>query len=200
MESGSSKPSSELRTRIKRLLEADRSLPPGEEAADSKSAATAFFSEASPGKGREIWFSAYEAFALSVGIYLMRHGWPQSFVVKVLRRVRSKLEFAHSTTLALDPKWLFDQEEIRRNARAGDMAFNNQDPFLLSIVSAQGAAGGDQDTPIACSVDRGAEGAWRFAHEHRGAGGVWTSLDVVGPAHEVAAALALTKPQHRGRS
>ena len=170
-----------------------------EETADPDGA-TAFFSAASPGKGSEVWFSGYEVFALGVGLRLMRHGWPQSFVVKVLRRVRRKLEAAHSITLAQDPKWLFDQEEIRRNAREGDAAYNNQDPFLLSIVSARGAESGEDNSPIACSVDRGDAEAWKFAREHRAAGGVWTSLDVVGTAHQVAAALAHTKPQPRGRS
>ncbi len=199
MEPGSSKPTTELRTRIKRLLETDRALPQADEGENSQSAGAAFFSEESPGKGREIWFSAYETFALVTGLHLMRHGWPQSFAVRVLRRVRGELEFAYSTTLGQDPKWLFDQEEIQRNAREGDFAFDNQDPFLLSIVSAQAAAEGDQEAPFACSVKRGTLEAWKFAREHRAAGGVWTAVDVVGIAHQVSAALGQTRPQYRGR-
>jgi ParB-like chromosome segregation protein Spo0J len=51
-----------------------------------------------------------------------------------------------------DPNWLFDEEEIRRNARPG------------------------------------------------GGRGMDVALDVVGAAHQLAAALARTKPRHRGRS
>jgi hypothetical protein len=200
LEPGSSKPTSELRTRIKRLLETDRDLPQANETAESQFVASAFFSEESPGRGREIWFSAYEAFALLVGLHLMRHGWPQGFVVTVLRQVRRELEVAYSTTLAQDPKWLFDQEEIRRNAQAGDFAFDNQDPFLLSIVSALGVPGGNEDAPLACCVKRGQSEASAFAREYRGVGGVWTFFDVVSLAHKVSAELGQTRPQHRGRS
>ena len=165
----------------KRLLETDRSLPQDDDVATSVLKATAFFSETSPGKGQEIWFSAYEAFAVVMGLILMRHGWPQSFAVRVLRQVREELEFAYKTTLTQDPKWLFDQEEINRSARAGDFAFDNQDPFLLSIVSAP--SDGGHNAPLACSVKRGATAAWKFAREHNAAGVVWTSFDVVGMAH-----------------
>jgi hypothetical protein len=197
VEPDSPKPSSELRTRIKRLLETDRVLPKDGQSGGAKTAPFAFFSDESPGSGREIWFSAYEAFALAVGLLLMRHGWPQSFAVKVLRRVRGELEFAYSTTLAQDPKWLFDQGEIRRKARAGDMAFDNQDPFLLTIVSARGPTESDPDEPIACGVKRGLGEAWHFAHPFQ-RGGAWTMFDVVATAHSVAAALVQTKPQVRG--
>lgn len=200
LQPGWSKPTAEVRTRIKRLLETDRDLPHGNEPAESQTGVSAFFSEDSPGKGREIWFSAYEAFALLVGLHLMRHGWPQGFVVTVLRQVRRELEVAYSTTLAQDPKWLFDQEAIRRDAQPGDLAFDNQDPFLLSIISALGAAGNNQDAPLACSVKRGQSEAAKFAREYRGAGGVWTFFDVVSLAHKLSAELRQTRPQHRGRS
>jgi hypothetical protein len=197
-EPNSPKPSSELRTRIKRLLETDRSLPKDSESGEGMP--FAFFSDESPGSGREIWFSAYEAFALGIGLLLMRHGWPQSFAVNVLRRVRGELEFAYVTTLAQDPKWLFDQEEIRRNAREGDFAFKNQDPFLLTIVSRRGEGGNNQGDPIAYGVKRGPSEALKFAHRFQTeGGGAWTMFDVVGIAHQVAAALAQTKPQSRGR-
>ena len=70
----SPKPSSELRTRVKRLLDLDRGL--GREARSKNPDRThyAFYSEGSPGKGVEIWFSEYEAFAISLGLRLMRHG------------------------------------------------------------------------------------------------------------------------------
>ena len=200
VDGGSSKPSPALRTRIKRLLETDRGLPQQGEAGDPHSASSAFFSVESPGKGGEIWFSAYETFALLTGLFLMHHGWPQSFAVKVLRRVRPELENAFSATMAQDPKWLFDQDEIRRNARAGDFAFDNQDPYLLTIVSSTPSIARDEDEPYACGVQRGQQEAFKFARQHGGNNGAFTMYDLVENAHRVSAALAKTKPESRGRA
>jgi hypothetical protein len=86
-------PSSELKTRIKRLLETDRGRD------GSK---YAFFSGKPPGSGTEIWFSDYEAFAVFIGLSLMQHGWTQGFAVNVMREVRSDLEKQYARTLAQD--------------------------------------------------------------------------------------------------
>jgi hypothetical protein len=55
-----------------------------------------------------------------------------------MRRVRSELENQHARIFKQDPKWLFNQEEIGRNAKEGDLAFDNRDPVLLTIVSKTG--------------------------------------------------------------
>ena len=88
LEPDSLKPTQGLRTRVKRLLEADRAL---EASAGADGGAFAFFSAAPPGRGVEIWFSTYEAFALLTGLRLMAHGWPQGQAVSVMRNVRSAL-------------------------------------------------------------------------------------------------------------
>src|SRR5271163_1365368 len=129
LEPKSPKPTQGVRTRVKRLLEADRALRA------SDGGAFAFFSTQPPGRGVEIWFSSYEAFALLTGLRLMAHGWPQGQAVSVMRSVRPALEEEHRRTLRQDPNWLFDQEAIWRNAKPGDHAFDNQDPVLLTIVS-----------------------------------------------------------------
>jgi hypothetical protein len=82
------KPSSELRTRIKRLLDLDRSMGRKLRYKDAEEANFAFFSEKSPGTGADISFSKYEAFALSNGLRILEHGWPQSFAVSIMRRAR----------------------------------------------------------------------------------------------------------------
>jgi hypothetical protein len=58
------KPPSELRARIKRLLELDRSLGRKPRSKDAEEASFGFFSEEAPGTGADISFSEYEAFAL----------------------------------------------------------------------------------------------------------------------------------------
>ena len=77
------KPSSELRTRLKRLLDTDRGLGRNKRSADPGLANFAFYSENAPGRGAEIWFSTSEAFALLTALRLMQHGWPQGFAVSI---------------------------------------------------------------------------------------------------------------------
>src|SRR5262245_10190919 len=113
LEPQSSRPTPGLRTKLRRLLETDRALATSE---DANGAGFAFFSAEPPGRGVEIWFSSYEAFALLNGLQLMRHGWPQAKAVSVMRRVRPDLEEQHRRVLRHDRKWLFDQEAIRNNA------------------------------------------------------------------------------------
>jgi hypothetical protein len=88
----SERPPSELRTRIKRLLELDRSIGRKLGSKDAEEANFGFFSEEAPGTGADILFSEYEAFALLNGLRIMDHGWPQGFAVSIMRRVRLNLE------------------------------------------------------------------------------------------------------------
>src|SRR3954465_11715246 len=93
---GSNEPASELRTRIKRLLELDRNLGRKLRSKDAEKSNFAFFSEEAPGTGADISFSEYEAFALLSGLNMMGHGWPQRFAVSIMRRVRPDLTKEHA--------------------------------------------------------------------------------------------------------
>ncbi len=199
LEPRSPEPTSELRTRLKRLLETDRALGRDRGSTDPKYAHYAFYSAEAPGSGVEVWFSEYEAFALLNGLLLMEHGWPQSFAVAVLRRVRPELEKQHNRILAQDPKLLFDQEAIFRNARAGDMAFDNTDPVLLVIITKSGVRKKEQDEFYACAVCRGVGEAVDFGRATRGSVNGLTMFEVVGAAHHLSQALSCTKPRRRGR-
>src|SRR6266478_4859781 len=128
-------PPSELRTRIKRLLELDRSMGRKLRSKDAEEANFGFFSEEAPGTGADISFSEYEAFALSNGLRIMAHGWPQSFAVSIMRRVRLDLEREHARILRLDPDKLFDRQAIRAGAREGAVAVDNTDPVFLALAS-----------------------------------------------------------------
>jgi hypothetical protein len=187
-------------TRLKRLLETDRALGRAPRSSDPERANYAFYSADPPGSGVEVWFSDYEAFALLNGLSLMRHGWTQGFAVSVMRRIRAELEKQHARILKQDPKVLFDEDAIRRNARAGDMAFNNTDPVLVTIVSKSGSPLSDGQVLQACAVCRGPKEATRFAWEASGGAGGWSMFDVVGAAHSLAGALSRTEPRSRGRS
>ena len=197
VESQSPQPSSELRTRLKRLLESDRALGRAPRSADPKRANYAFYSAEAPGSGVEIWFSEYEAFALLIGLLLMAHGWPQGFAVSVMRRVRPELEKQHTRILKQDAKLLFDQEAIRRSAKAGDFAFDNTEPVLLAIVTKSGSSPSEEGEPQACGIFRGAKEAMKFLGEGTGPG---TFFELVSLAHRFSKELARTEPRHRGRS
>ena len=197
LEAGSREPTSELRSRIKRLLETDRGLGRAVDSADPKDSHYAFYSAEAPGSGVEIWFSEYEAFALLIGLFLMKPGWPQSFSVAVMRRLRPELEKHHARILSQDPQSLFDQEAIRRNARAGDAAFDNTDPVLLTIITK--STSNEQDEPFACAVCRGMGEAANFARANGSPANAWTIFEVVSAAHRLSQELSLTKPRRRGR-
>jgi hypothetical protein len=62
------------RCKLKRLMERDRALGLSPRSKDPEEANYAFFSDEAPGSGTEIWFSAYEAFALYTALRLLEHG------------------------------------------------------------------------------------------------------------------------------
>ena len=153
----SEKPPSELRTRIKRLLELDRSIGRKLRSKDAEQANFAFFSEEAPGTGADISFSEYEAFALLNGLRIMGHGWPQGFAVAIMRRVRRDLEREHARILRQDPDKLFDWEAIRAAARPGDIAVDNTDPVFLTLASKAQRSPDEAQTPRFSAVCRGYE-------------------------------------------
>jgi hypothetical protein len=91
--------SPELRTTIKRLLQADRARGRNTGDRDPERANYAFYSSEPPGTGSDIGFSDYDAFALLTGLRILEHGWPQGTVVSDLRRARPRLEKEHAGIL-----------------------------------------------------------------------------------------------------
>jgi hypothetical protein len=91
----------EIRNDLKRLLDIDRN--PRAARLDWSHPHHAFYDGPPPGRGAEIGYSRYHAFALLAGWRLLQGGLPQSTVVKFLREVRRELEPAHEAILALDP-------------------------------------------------------------------------------------------------
>src|SRR5690349_20636106 len=137
LDSGSAKPNSELRTRLRRLLETDRGLGRSKRSPDLELANFAFFGMDPRGRGVENWFSGYEAFALLTGLRLMRQAWPQGLVVAVLRRVKPDLERHHARILGQDPTTFLNKHQFRQQARPGALAVSNTDPVFL-VLNLQG--------------------------------------------------------------
>jgi hypothetical protein len=188
----------ELRLRLKRLLVTDRRLGIDAKSDKDEDRRYAFYSQKPSGSGTEVMFSAYEAFALLAAIKLLEHGFPQSGVVRVMRRVRRQLEAAHTQTLKKDPKQLFDPKAIfLAQAKLGMIEINNADPVYLVIVKLTDSEVDPSGSPVA--VCRGVE---EFA-------AVWRKYSIPGVGmsffefarlmHTLAGNLAQTRPVKRGR-
>jgi hypothetical protein len=188
---------SELRTRIKRLLELDRSIGRKPRSKDAEEANFAFFSDEAPGTGGVVSFSEYEAFALLNGLRIMEHGWPQGFAVSIVRRVRLDLEREHARILRRCPDKLFDQEAIRAAARPGDIAVDNTDPVFLTIASKAQRAPDEGHTAPLSAVCHGWAKVCEFSRDV-GAPSV-TFFEVVTLAHRLHHELMKTEPRRRGR-
>jgi hypothetical protein len=191
------KPPSDLRTRIKRLLELDRSMGRKVRSKDPEEGNFAFFSEEAPGTGADISFSEYEAFALINGLRIMSHGWPQSFAVSIMRQVRRDLEGEHARILRQDPDKLFDWQAIGANAQEGDIGVDNTDPVYLALASKAQQSPDEAQRAVFCAVCQGSENAFKFRN-HVGASSL-TMLELATLAHRLHEELTKTEPRHRGR-
>ena len=195
LEPGSTKPSTELRTRLKRLLDTDRGLGRNKRSKDPEIANFAFYSTDAGGRGTENWFSDYEAFALLTGLRLMRHGWPQGFVVAVLRRVKRELERHYVRSLKQNPVGPFEDQQTQRQARTGDIGFDSPNPLLLVIISKDELDHSGSKQAAVCLSQAELMGFIKT----QAIGNTWTVFDLVNSVHALSSALANTQPRKRGR-
>ncbi|WP_108681344.1 hypothetical protein [Methyloceanibacter sp. wino2] len=189
-----STPSKTLKTAVKRLLDTDRQLKRKARSSDPEQANYAFFSSDAPGSGVEILFSAYEAFAMRLGVELL-HRWTQRTVVKILRQVRPHLEPKHFEILSWNPQELFDWEEILAKAKPGDLAVSSTRPVYFQVVSSMGRPLGAKtnDVPEVAVVDA------KTPQFPREPGRSITVMELTRLAHDFQTALAKTMPSKRGR-
>jgi len=196
LEPGSAKPSSEMRTRLKRLLETDRALGRSKRSPDPERANFAFSGMDAPGRGFENWFTGYEVFALLTGLRLMRDRWPQGLVVAVLRRVKPDLERHHARVLRQKLSNLFDHERIRQQARLGDLAVSNTAPVFLVINSKDR----EHDTGANRAANCQGQAELMGLIKARGSGQTWTVMELGTSIHALSTALTKTEPRKRGRA
>ena len=191
------KPTPALQTELKRLLDTDRNLGRIPRSNNPDEANYAFFSGKGSGSGTEVLFSAYENFALRMGLDLMEHGWPQATAISILRRARPALEPKHAEILSWNPVDLFDEAKILELAQPGTLAVGTTHPVYLVIASRKGR-------PIERSSDDTREVAVLDNNElmpflRREAGLSATMIELVRKAHDLSNALAKTRPSKRGR-
>jgi hypothetical protein len=195
LEPGPAKPSSEMRTRLRRLLETDRGLGRSKRSPDSERANFAFSSMDPPGRGLESWFSGYEAFALLTGLRLMRQGWPQRLVVAVLRRVKPDLERHHARILRQNPTGFLNNEHVRQHARPGSLAVRNIDPMFLVINAQDREHAADTQPAAICQGQAELMGFIKTWGPDR----TWTVTELGTSIHALSLALSKTVPRKRGR-
>ena len=191
----SAKPSSELQTRIKRLLDLDRSLPRNTRSIRPELANYAFYSSDSPGKGTEVSFSKYEAFALMIGLQMLNHNWPQKFVVDTLRRFPARTPKAtQENSESSIPRSCSIRSKSRLHAQSGSLAVNTDSAIFLLIWSDQRQA--NDPTPSAGIFNQ--QGAFAVLMDKVGRSSTW--LELTRPAHSLLAQLSASLPRKRGRN
>jgi hypothetical protein len=194
----SAQPGQELRTRLKRLLDTDRAITSKARETSTNVTNYAFYSSDSPGKGAEISFSGYEAFALQTGWRLLEHGWPQSFVVNALRHIRFDFERQHSRIVKQDPATLFDKKAIQKKAQPGDFGVDNTDPVFLTIVSGKARFDDGISDQTSAQICRGMQEVSKFLKQKNAQS--WTLFELVTYAHRLAEQLTAVRPRSRGRT
>jgi hypothetical protein len=90
-----------FRTRIKRLLELDRSSPIE---SDLKGVGHAFFRQASEGQGVDAQYTPTDAFCLAIGLELLDAGFKQAEIVFLMRHIRRQLASAYVDILKSPPE------------------------------------------------------------------------------------------------
>lgn len=167
----------ELRSRAKRLLDTDRRYPLPEQSIRKR----AFYSDEGPGRGNEVLFSEYEAFALLTGLQLLSHHWPQQTVVELLRNARSKLARAHYGIL-------LERTKATHGAR----------PIFLVISSDSRTLKADKSIDLKVQVLQNViDGHSNILEEM---GHCATFLELSAPTHKLHELLLRTSPTKRGRS
>jgi len=183
----------ELRMRIKRVLDADRAGGCVKRSDDPERSNYAFYSDESPGKGVEVNFTGYEAFALQIAMRMLDHGWPQGFVVSTLRRVRSDLEAAHRRILRTEARSL----SPLREQYPGSLVPTRSGPEFLLIVS-DPSSGQSNSAKAYARLFRDQQAAFKFQLERPGRSCTW--LELVSPAVALHRQLQQIEPRKRGRS
>ncbi len=186
-------PSADLLTRLKRLLDTDRSLGRSAKSMDPEKATYAFFSQDAAGSGIEVRFQEYEAFALLIGWRFLDHGFPQQKAVLALRRVRPLLEREHARIMQLK---IFYQRRIGTAAGPEQVYLHNKGIFLV-IASGEEDKRKTQDRSFnMISICRGEAEVMRLVKSHYGLN---TIFELAGAAHLLHSRLLQTEPSQRGR-
>lgn len=196
-------PSAPLAIDIKRLLGRDRA--PGQKLLAKAPDTYAFHGGPPPGKGKDVAYSAYEAFALLVGLQLLRGGMPQDGCIAFMRRVRPSLEAAHAEILRKPPEeWRPELTESQRLQRLRDGLLVEDVEAMLFL-----ATYGGTKAEVTPRYDAGVESSGNIRtrdglDELLGAAGYFRQalliVELVNAAQQLRHHLDRIPPRSRGRS
>lgn len=190
---------------LKRLLDIDRN--PRAKQLDWDHPHFAFYDDPSPGRGAEVAYSPYHAFALLIGWRLMESGLPQSTVVKFLREVRSDLEKAFTNITSFTP---FDlRPKLKPPIRESRVASGAliQDIRQMQFLVVQGALKGapihmptEDDEKRTGNICSDAETLLERMVYYSHIGHAATVIELVNAAHQLMYWLERTLVRKRGPS
>jgi hypothetical protein len=203
---GSDLPSPELSIRLKRLTETDRNIGADRHASHVVFQTFAFFDQAAPGRGGEVSYSAYCAFALYLAFRLMEAGLPQRDAVAFLRRIRGSLEGEHARILRQSPEVLlaknapYSLETAIRNGRL----VSSLERMVFVVVLAGDPwplhAKGSQGETSSANICRGPEKLNKVMESFsRTSGPPLVSMELVNPVFQLSYWLEKIPPVRRGR-
>jgi hypothetical protein len=164
--------------RLKRLLALDRSEP---RAAEHH---FAFFDEKPQGKGVDVLFSTYEAFALFLANAMLEARFPQLTVLRLLRKARTKLSKAYKQCLEKQPATIGKIED---------------DPWTFGypMFVVVGARGPGEVSPFAVCATNTAR--YEFTREYDRPGVGFSFFPLANAVQEFAKNLAEAPVRRRGR-
>lgn len=193
-----------LKVELKRLLERDRKQ--ALETPRGKPESQAFHDGPPPGRGFDVMYTGYEAFALLIALRLMRGGLTQGTAVNFMLEVRPRLESFHSDTLAKALEELCPEvKEGTRLSRLID-GFLVRDPKMMVYLVAR--AGDDAevydlpsppDAPVSGNVCHGEKDLLDRMREASHKKYAVIVVELVNAAHQLAHHLKRIPARSRGR-
>ena len=191
-----------LRANVKRLLDFDRN--PEARILHRASDTTAFFDGPSPGQGAEIAYRPYQAFALLIGVRLLKSGMPQSQVVLFMRDTRVDLESAFAHLASVDAAELYrnlSEEERSERIREGDLV--REAAKMMFLIVQAGAEPTGRPRPEdweleggnVCNVEALIGRLEKFSEHGQAA----IILELTNAVHQLMNVLPLTTVRKRGR-
>lgn len=193
-----------LKVELKRLLDRDRRQE--QETPRGRPIRRAFHDGPPPGRGIDVMYSGYEAFALLVALRLMRGGLTQARAVNFLRDLRVLLAGSHYEILQTSRAQLRpyeDDDERSRLVRDGFLVDDADKMVYLVALAGEKAEAFDlpspADKPVSGNICRTVRelqdrlvGA---SHE----GHALIVVELVNAAHQLAHYLDRIEPRARGR-